>query len=239
MLSWGTVSFLYQSNGACFQSCLDSYAFAIVQGQECWCSNYIPANTVSTSSCNEDCPGYPSDKCGSASAGLYGYIALKKSPSGTAGGASTSSSNSAAISSQASVSNQSSGAFLSFQIPTPTTSSPPVAPEAQTSPTPQTTSSSTQSSPSPAILTIISSIIPVIITSVQTATTDAKAVTVLATVTASPSVQTSIISSIQTSVVTSIQDSVVSSVETSVVSIVRSTFPDRANLWYRIKTNGG
>ena len=84
----------YQSNGACHDTCLAQYAFAILQGSNCWCSNYVPSDTTSTSSCDEDCPGYPSDKCGSESAGLFGYIALSISPSGTIGAASSSSSSS-------------------------------------------------------------------------------------------------------------------------------------------------
>jgi hypothetical protein len=59
-----------------------------VQGENCWCSNYIPSNQQSTSKCNEPCPGYPSDSCGSSS-GLFGYIALNIKPSGTAGASSS------------------------------------------------------------------------------------------------------------------------------------------------------
>ncbi|MCJ1301779.1 hypothetical protein MMC08_004580 [Hypocenomyce scalaris] len=85
----------YQSNGACFDTCNGQYAFAILQGSECWCSDYVPADTTSTGSCNEPCPGYPSDLCGSSSGGLFGYIALSMSPSGTAGGSTSSTSSSA------------------------------------------------------------------------------------------------------------------------------------------------
>lgn len=35
------------------------------------------------------CPGYPFEKCGDRSAGLYGYVALGPAPSGTQGSAST------------------------------------------------------------------------------------------------------------------------------------------------------
>ena len=75
----------YQSNGACQQTCLGSYAFAVIQGSDCWCSDYIPAESVGTDSCNEQCPGFPSDTCGNTEEDLFGYIALTVSPSGTLG----------------------------------------------------------------------------------------------------------------------------------------------------------
>lgn len=87
-VTWRTVRNHFQSDGSCQQTCLSSYAFAILQGSSCWCSDYIPADTTFTSSCDEHCPGFPSDTCGSTSSGLFGYIALNKSPSGTAGASS-------------------------------------------------------------------------------------------------------------------------------------------------------
>lgn len=118
---------LYQSNGWCSTHCSDNYAFAIVQYQECWCSDYIPAETTSISSCNQDCPGFPDEQCGSSSAGLFGYIALSKSPSGTLGAASRSSissSTEAAASSTQVVSNPSPGvALASSSSPAQTSSS--------------------------------------------------------------------------------------------------------------------
>jgi cell wall integrity and stress response component len=80
---------IYQSNGRCHDTCIANYAFAVVQGDNCWCSNYIPSNQQSVSKCNEACPGYPSESCGSSS-GLFGYIALNVKPSGTAGASSSS-----------------------------------------------------------------------------------------------------------------------------------------------------
>ena len=94
------VSDIYQSNGACSVSCA-GYAFAVVQYKSCWCSNYIPADTTSTGSCNVDCPGYPDEKCGDASSGLFGYVALGKAPLGTKGAAESSSPTEAPSSSQA------------------------------------------------------------------------------------------------------------------------------------------
>jgi len=76
---------VYQSNGRCHDACIANYAFAIVQGENCWCSNYIPYNQQSTNKCSEACPGYPDESCGSTSAGLFGYIALDNKPSGTSG----------------------------------------------------------------------------------------------------------------------------------------------------------
>ncbi|PCG93123.1 Carbohydrate-binding WSC, subgroup [Penicillium occitanis (nom. inval.)] len=81
---------IYQSNGACNTQCSADYAFAVLQGQDCWCSNYIPASTVDVSECNTSCPGYPSDLCGNTDKGYYGYIAMSgHKASGTATGKST------------------------------------------------------------------------------------------------------------------------------------------------------
>lgn len=76
----------YQSNGLCYNFC-SSDAFAIVQGSDCWCSNYVPGATTSGDDCNVACPGYPDDLCGNQQAGLFGYISIPgNSPSGTKGG---------------------------------------------------------------------------------------------------------------------------------------------------------
>lgn len=61
---------------------MQSYAYAILQDNLCWCSNYTPgAEKVSTSECSNECPGYPADLCGGDD--LYGYIQLDKSAVGT------------------------------------------------------------------------------------------------------------------------------------------------------------
>jgi len=86
------VTNIYQSNGACYTQCKDGYAFAVLQWQTCWCSNYIPAEQQNVSDCNETCPGYPDDLCGNKAAGLYGYVPLPNKPSGTAGASSSQSS---------------------------------------------------------------------------------------------------------------------------------------------------
>ncbi|THX18688.1 WSC-domain-containing protein [Aureobasidium pullulans] len=91
-----TLTNIYQSNGACQQECAASYAFAIVQYQQCWCSNYAPADQLDVSECSQPCPGYPDESCGDKDNGLYGYIKLNLSPSGTQGSASSSSATSSA-----------------------------------------------------------------------------------------------------------------------------------------------
>lgn len=71
-----------------------------MQYQNCWCSNYAPADQSNVSQCNTNCPGYPDENCGNQDQGLYGYIALNKSPSGTAGGSSPTASSTQPSSSQ-------------------------------------------------------------------------------------------------------------------------------------------
>ncbi|RMZ83572.1 hypothetical protein DV738_g1123, partial [Chaetothyriales sp. CBS 135597] len=38
------MSDLFQSTGLCADHCRGSYAFAVIQGYNCWCSSYIPAD---------------------------------------------------------------------------------------------------------------------------------------------------------------------------------------------------
>ncbi|KAJ2993132.1 hypothetical protein NUW58_g1938 [Xylaria curta] len=87
-----TNSSIWQSNGLCHDFCVNqTFAFAIVQHHECWCSNYVPAKAdqVDTGKCSDTCPGWKYETCGADD--LYGYIALGLAPSGTAGGSPTSS----------------------------------------------------------------------------------------------------------------------------------------------------
>lgn len=81
----------YNSNGLCHDKC-SGYAFGIVQGTSCWCSNYAPGDTSSMSTCNVQCPGFGYEYCGDASAGVFGYIALGPAPSGTMGASTSKSS---------------------------------------------------------------------------------------------------------------------------------------------------
>lgn len=89
-----SVSNNYQSNGACEQTCA-TYALAILQGKECWCSNVAPSESSQTgvTDCNTGCPGYPADSCGSASKGVFAYVQVSgNSIISTAGGSSSSTS---------------------------------------------------------------------------------------------------------------------------------------------------
>ncbi|EMC98838.1 hypothetical protein BAUCODRAFT_31100 [Baudoinia panamericana UAMH 10762] len=123
---------IYQSNGACYDQCQSSYAFAIVQYQQCWCSNYIPGDQQSIGLCNQNCPGYPDDKCGNATTGLYGYIQLPNvKASGTTGASSSQPSSTSATS----VIQSSLSSTITSSTPTSSTSSP----STSTSSTQQTT----------------------------------------------------------------------------------------------------
>lgn len=90
----------WQSNGKCTEHCNSqgTFAFAVIQFKDCWCSNYIPAQQVDTSDCMVNCPGFPAEKCGDADKGLYIYIKLDGSPSGTQGGSQPTSARSAKLS---------------------------------------------------------------------------------------------------------------------------------------------
>lgn len=155
----------FMTNGKCHDSC-SGYAFAVVQFKDCWCSNYAPGGASDGSSCSVDCPGYPFEKCGDKQQGLYGYIALGPEPAGTQGGSSSSSPFQTAQSSyQPSVS-------IQFSVSTAATTSRGGSPsQSHTSP------SLTQ------FLTILLQNSP-----------DRSPVTVQDTVTATPSVQVSVVS---------------------------------------------
>ena len=73
----------YDSLGSCGTNCQDDYAFAVVQGTTCWCSNYAPGDQVPLSECSGTCPGYPYEFCGSTTGNLYGYLRLKQGIWGT------------------------------------------------------------------------------------------------------------------------------------------------------------
>lgn len=80
----------YMSNGLCQDTC-KGFTFAVIQGKDCWCSNYAPSDQQDTGKCDSPCPGYPSDLCGNVDQGLYAYYSLGGTPSGTSGGSSPSS----------------------------------------------------------------------------------------------------------------------------------------------------
>ncbi|GAB7333556.1 hypothetical protein MBLNU13_g05131t1 [Cladosporium sp. NU13] len=133
---YSAVTDIYNSYKACTDNCGSNYAFAIVQYQSCWCSDYIPADQESTGDCDQGCPGYPGNSCGNADSGLYGYIALDKAPSGTAGGGSSSQASSTAASTSSSVRSS---------VPMTTSSSTPQPEPSTTSSTPEPTTSSSSS----------------------------------------------------------------------------------------------
>ncbi|KAL8728545.1 MAG: hypothetical protein Q9181_005313 [Wetmoreana brouardii] len=183
----------YQSNGKCFDTCKANYAFAVVQGKNCWCSNFAPADTTSTGSCNTPCPGYPFEQCGSS--GFFGYIPLNKAPLGTLGASSQSQSSTsspfelATSSSQVTPSTnletttettttstpaQSSTHYVPVPVRVTTTSSPPPSPPSTTSSTPTTSSLESSSSSEPTWT-------PTPITSVMTVTGQVTTITITPT----------------------------------------------------------
>ncbi|KAI9751141.1 MAG: Ribosome-releasing factor 2, mitochondrial, partial [Chaenotheca gracillima] len=138
------------------------YAFAVLQGNKCWCSNYVPGETTSDGDCNQSCPGYPSDKCGGD--GAFGYIALNRQPSGTKGGPSSTSTTPTSTSTS------------STSTSTFSTSS--------TSPNryiPSTTTSSTSTSTTPTSTPRTSTWTPTPVTSVMTVTGELRTVTITPT----------------------------------------------------------
>ncbi|KAF1831451.1 hypothetical protein BDW02DRAFT_505242 [Decorospora gaudefroyi] len=81
----------WQSNGNCTNHCKQegSYAFAVLQYRDCWCSDYIPADQGDMSGCMVECPGYPTENCGNKVEDLYLYIQMDGKPSGTKGASTT------------------------------------------------------------------------------------------------------------------------------------------------------
>ena len=182
----------FQSNGACQTTCA-GYSFAIVQYQSCWCSNYVPAETTSTSSCSVACPGYPYENCGDKSAGLFGYVALGPAPSGTQGSASSAHESSPTQATQPTVQSVS-AQFLPVVF---SGANSPSAPNFSfTSSTSSLLRPSTSlNGPFTVILSApISFETHVLTLSVQNSSPDPSSVTVLATVTDEPSVKVSYVS---------------------------------------------
>ncbi|KAL9593390.1 MAG: hypothetical protein Q9219_007571 [cf. Caloplaca sp. 3 TL-2023] len=138
----------YQSNGKCFETCKANYAFAVVQGKDCWCSNYAPADTASLGSCSSPCPGFPFEQCGSS--GFFGYIPLNKAPLGTLGASSSQSPTSSPIEQATSISQVTPSTTPQTTTETTITQTP-VQPTTRYIPIPvtdTTTTSSTLSTPS-------------------------------------------------------------------------------------------
>jgi hypothetical protein len=78
------------SNGNCTQHCRDEggFAFAVIQYEDCYCSNLIPSQQTDIANCRKICPGYDKENCGSIDSGLFIYI-QNGNPSGTAPGPSS------------------------------------------------------------------------------------------------------------------------------------------------------
>ncbi|KAI9845707.1 MAG: hypothetical protein M1837_004540 [Sclerophora amabilis] len=180
------VSNIWQSNGACFDTCKETYAFAVLQGSKCWCSDYVPGDTTSSGDCNDPCPGYPDDKCGSPSDDLFGYIALDKEPSGTRGGSSPSPTSTRPSSTTQSPSSSSSSAQTSRRPSSkPSSSSSSRArPTTTETPTTSSTPSSTltpSTSPEPKSSPPTTTWTPTPVTSVMTITGQLRTVTITPT----------------------------------------------------------
>lgn len=195
LLTGSKVTDNYQSNGKCFDTCKANYAFAVVQGKNCWCSNYAPADTSSLGSCSSPCPGFPYEQCGSSE--FFGYIPLNKAPLGTAGGSQSQSSTSSPVEQATSISQVVSSPASPYSSSRPSTF--PVRPSSSTSPIAVDQLSSrtflglSTSSQLLSFVTSVSSFPQVLTPSVQTPPTP-KPVTVQQTVTASPSVKISLVS---------------------------------------------
>jgi cell wall integrity and stress response component len=92
----------WQSNGNCTNHCKEegTYAFAVLQYTDCWCSNYAPGDTANMNDCEVDCPGFPDEKCGNKDKDLFMYIEMDGQVSGTIGGSQPTSSADAPSSTQ-------------------------------------------------------------------------------------------------------------------------------------------
>lgn len=74
-LGGSKTSSIYMTLSLCHNTCNDGgFAVAIVQGQDCWCSNTVPLSTASMSNCDVPCPVWPAENC--ASDGYYGYLVI-------------------------------------------------------------------------------------------------------------------------------------------------------------------
>ncbi|PYH80356.1 hypothetical protein BO82DRAFT_365931 [Aspergillus uvarum CBS 121591] len=138
----------FQSNGLCEDHC-SSYAFGILQGYDCWCSNIAPnsATNVNNSKCSQDCPGYPDDSCGSTSKGLYAYVeVVGNQPSGTATVSSTSTTSTSTSSTQSSSTTSAATTTTGQTVSTETNAGGTVKTVTLAAPQPTATASSTGTS---------------------------------------------------------------------------------------------
>ncbi|KAI0159627.1 hypothetical protein GGR57DRAFT_432795 [Xylariaceae sp. FL1272] len=143
---------IYQSQGLCHDFCNDqSFAYAVLNERNCWCSNYTPDDSTTTdiSDCDTECAGYPTDLCGGD--GLWGYIELGPAASGTLGADTTSTSTaesttSSAVTSTTTVEStvSSTTTTTSSSIPDTTSTTSTTAATSKTSTTSTTSTSTTK-----------------------------------------------------------------------------------------------
>ncbi|PSR81875.1 hypothetical protein BD289DRAFT_484165 [Coniella lustricola] len=175
---------IYQSEGLCYDECNDGgYALAVLQDQDCWCSNYVPASSerVSTDECDTACPGYPSDYCGGDN--LYGYLALSAAVSGTKGATTSTSSTTSSTTSSSTFTTTQLSTSSTLTEPTQTTASSSTSVDhtttstlltssIQSSETTTTTSPKTTTTSTDPKTTSSSDSSPNVVTSIQTVTSD-------------------------------------------------------------------
>ncbi|KAJ4387180.1 Cell wall integrity and stress response component 4 [Gnomoniopsis smithogilvyi] len=164
----------FQSEGLCYDFCNDDgYALGVLQSSNCWCSNYVPGDTVDTSECETACPGYPSDYCGGDD--LYGYIKLDAAVSGTKEASSSTTTSTSTTSDTSVTTTSSSSSDLTTSTTTSLTSSEKSSESSEktTSSTEQTTTSDPQTTSSSSSS---SSDTPSVVTSVKTVTSDGQVV---------------------------------------------------------------
>ncbi|RMZ91040.1 hypothetical protein DV736_g1732, partial [Chaetothyriales sp. CBS 134916] len=172
--SYPAMSDEFQSTGLCGNHCRGSYAFAIIQGYNCWCSNYVPTDQDSIDSCNQGCPGIDTESCGSTDAGLYSYFLISPGqPLGTSGGSDSSSAPATTASTSAA---STSSLLVAALVPTFANDGGNGRPYAERSPKyytyPPTTSSSPTSSETPTSTTPSSTLLDTLTTSSTPAPTE-------------------------------------------------------------------
>ncbi|QPH09604.1 hypothetical protein C2857_000499 [Epichloe festucae Fl1] len=166
----------WQTNGLCHDYCNPTgYAYAVTQGNYCWCSNYTPdkSTQVSSGRCNTDCPGYPFEKCGGPD--VFGYVVANGMPSGTKGGSTPSST-----------------------VPSSTVNtSPPTSTSSSSSiPTSSSSSSSSSSDSTSSISTVGSTLVSPSTSSLQTSGTTVPTTETESTTTTTTSIRTSSVATV-------------------------------------------
>jgi len=114
---------LYMTDGLCFDTCKASFAYGLVRGQQCYCSNVAPGDTVNVSECSDPCIGYPQDLCGNVGAGLFRYVQIGTPTSTAPSTSSSSSSSSSSLSSSSSSASSSSSDSSSSSVSSSSSSS--------------------------------------------------------------------------------------------------------------------